>query len=125
MEQFLLDSIEVVTKKIMSAKTDSLNSVKFDVVNQPGVSNLLTIYSSLENISIHELENKFKNQDYGIFKKELIKVVSEFLTSFQSRYNASLDGFEKIENDIFNISKQCANLANNKLNIIKKKVGLA
>ena len=32
---------EVIKNKIMAAKTDSLNAVKYDLVKQPGVSNLI------------------------------------------------------------------------------------
>ncbi|MCF8526498.1 MAG: tryptophan--tRNA ligase, partial [Candidatus Nanopelagicales bacterium] len=40
---FLLDDDKAVTKKIKSAVTDSEREVRFDTVNKPGVSNLLSI----------------------------------------------------------------------------------
>ena len=43
----------------MSAVTDSEMVVKYDAENKPGISNLLTIYSSLKNISIEEAEQEF------------------------------------------------------------------
>jgi tryptophanyl-tRNA synthetase len=121
---FLLDSIDDVTKKIMSAKTDSLNKVKFDIVNQPGVSNLLTIYSALTNCSIDEAQNKFKDKDYGVFKKELVKILTEFLVQFQTKYNDQLKNFDKIERNIIETSHECLTLTNKKLQNIKQKIGL-
>ena len=44
---FLMDDINVAKKKIMSAKTDSLNRVHFDEENQPGISNLMSILSKI------------------------------------------------------------------------------
>ena len=43
----LLDSEEDIRKKIMAAVTDSDNKIYYDEDNKPGVSNLLTIYSSM------------------------------------------------------------------------------
>ena len=51
---YLLDDEKVLRKKIMSAVTDSENKVYYDPENKPGISNLLTIYSSLKKISIEE-----------------------------------------------------------------------
>lgn len=121
---FLLDSMESVSKKISSAKTDSLNIVKFDPVNQPGISNLLTIFSALSDCSITQLEQRFKNQDYGMFKKELIKVISDFLIKFQSRYNNFVNNFTQIESAIISASNECIKITNQKMENIKKKIGL-
>ena len=57
----LLDDEKTIRKKIMSAVTDSDNKIYYDKDNKPGVSNLLTIYSSLKNISIEEAEDYFKD----------------------------------------------------------------
>ena len=67
----LLDEPEVIRKKIMSAVTDSDNSIYFDEENKPGISNLLTIYSVLSDISIEDATNKFKDYNYGSFKSEV------------------------------------------------------
>ena len=55
----------------MSAVTDSENSIYYDKENKPGISNLLTIYSSLKNITIEETEQHFKDYNYGNLKKEV------------------------------------------------------
>ncbi|MBQ1522543.1 MAG: tryptophan--tRNA ligase, partial [Erysipelotrichaceae bacterium] len=44
---YLLDDINVAKKKIMSAVTDMCAHVNYDKENQPGISNLLEIMSSL------------------------------------------------------------------------------
>ena len=56
---YLLEDINISRKKIMSAVTDSDCEIKFDEVNKPGVSNLLTIESSLTGESIASLEENF------------------------------------------------------------------
>ncbi len=83
---FLKDDINVIRKKIMSAVTDSEAVVKYDVENKPGISNLLTIYASLENITIAEAEERFKDANYGTFKKAVADVVCNEIEPFQKRY---------------------------------------
>ena len=60
--------------------------MKYDVENKPGVSNLLSIYSSLTDESVSDLEAKYKDSNYGEFKNDLAEVVKSFLTDFQERY---------------------------------------
>ena len=69
---FLLDSEDVIRKKIMSAVTDSDNQVYYDPENKPGISNLLTIYSSLKNIDINKIQAN-ENQPRTVFNEEKIE----------------------------------------------------
>ncbi|PTG50155.1 tryptophan--tRNA ligase [Staphylococcus chromogenes] len=82
----LLDEPRLAAKKIKSAVTDSEGTVKFDKENKPGISNLLTMYSSLSGISIKDLEVQYANEGYGKFKGDLAEVVEQFLTEFQAKY---------------------------------------
>jgi len=83
---FLMDDIEVAKKKIMSAKTDSLNKVRFDEENQPGISNLMSILSKITNESFESIEKRFENRGYGEFKKEVAEVVGNLLLEIQNKY---------------------------------------
>lgn len=88
---FLKEPLESMRKKIMSAVTDSGNEVKFDQENKPGVSNLLTIYASLKEISIPEAEKHFEGFRYGDFKKEVAQAVVDEMGPFQERYQKIID----------------------------------
>lgn len=83
---FLKDDPKVIRKKIMSAVTDSESAVRYDVENKPGISNLLTIYASLKNITIPEAEKEFEGANYGTFKKAVADAVIEEIEPFQKRY---------------------------------------
>jgi len=83
----LKDSPESAYKKIKSAVTDSFAKVHYDEVNQPGVSNLLEIYSVLENVSVEQAEKTFAEASYGDFKHSVGESVAKFLTGVQERYN--------------------------------------
>ena len=88
---FLKDDLAVIRKKIMSAVTDSGSEVKYDVENKPGISNLLTIYASLKEISIEEVEKEFANSRYGDFKKAVADVVCAEMEVFQKKYREILE----------------------------------
>jgi DNA topoisomerase IA len=70
---------EVNIKKIKSAATDAGREVVFDEKEKPGISNLLTIHSSLSGRSIAEIENEFAGKGYGDFKAQVAEVVVEYL----------------------------------------------
>lgn len=84
----LLDEPHIAAKKIKSAVTDSDGIIKFDRDNKPGISNLLSIYSSLTDESIQDIEQKYEGEGYGKLKSDLAEIVKDFLTTFQEKYNA-------------------------------------
>ncbi len=119
---FLLDDIEVARKKIMTSLTDSENKVCYDVENKPGVSNLLTIYSSIKNISIEESESLFKNYNYKDFKEAIANSVVELLSSIQEKYKNISD--EKIMESLNVNFKEIQSTATKNLEKIMKGFGI-
>ncbi len=119
----LLDDEKTIRKKIMSAVTDSDNKIYYDKDNKPGVSNLLTIYSSLKNISIEEAENYFKDYNYGNFKKEVADVVVSVLSNIQDKYNEIINS--SMLDDILDKGREkTCEIAKEKTLDVFKKVGL-
>ena len=120
---FLKDDLKTVRKKIMSAVTDSGSEVKYDEENKPGISNLLTIYAALKEISIPEAEKHFEGYRYGDFKKEVADVVCEELDAFQKKYYEILESkaYEKV---LKKGAERASKIANITLNRVKKAVGL-
>ncbi|KGP90725.1 tryptophanyl-tRNA synthetase [Pontibacillus chungwhensis BH030062] len=89
----MLDTEKQMEKKIKSAVTDSEGIVKYDKENKPGISNLLTIYSSFSGESIESLEAKYEGKGYGDFKQGCANAVIEGMRPIQARY------YELIESD--------------------------
>lgn len=81
----IMDAPEVNAKKIKSAVTDTGREVTFDEVEKPGISNLLTIHSTISGKSISDLENDFAGKGYGDFKAEVSEVVVEFLRPIRQK----------------------------------------
>ena len=120
---FLMDNIEVAKKKIMSAKTDSLNNVHFDEENQPGISNLMSILSKITNESFESIEERFKGKGYGEFKKEVAEVVGKLLQDIQAKY--AMYNNENVLNEILNNgAKQARDVAGETLNRATVALGL-
>ncbi len=83
---YLSDSLEVMRKKIMSAVTDLGHEVKYDPVNKPGISNLMSILSSLSNKSFDDIEKEFAGKGYGDFKKAVADALINEMTPFKAKY---------------------------------------
>lgn len=120
---YLLDDLNLARKKVMSAVTDMVGEVNYDKVNQPGISNLLEILSSLTGEEIDSIVSRYKGIGYGVFKKEVADAVCSTLESIQARYN------EIIKSDIIESTlKQGAEVANKisykKLKKVQKKMGV-
>ena len=83
---FLMEDVKLVRKKIMSAQTDDLASIRFDEELQPGISNLMSILSKITGESFESIEQRYKGKGYGEFKREVAEVVCELLSDIQQKY---------------------------------------
>ncbi|MCY0904880.1 tryptophan--tRNA ligase [Arthrobacter sp. H14-L1] len=86
----LLEDPKIAAKRIKSAVTDDGTEVRFDLQAKPGISNLLTIYSTLTGTTVAELENAYAGKMYGHLKSDLASVMVEFLTPLRDRTNELL-----------------------------------
>lgn len=93
----LLDEPKATEKKIKSAVTDTEAVVRFDAKGKPGVSNLLTIYSTLTGESIPALEAAYEGKGYGALKTDLAGVMVDFVTPFKQRTQEYLDDPETLD----------------------------
>ncbi|SDL81649.1 tryptophanyl-tRNA synthetase [Arthrobacter sp. ov407] len=83
----LLEDPKLAAKRIKSAVTDAGTEIRFDSEAKPGVSNLLTIYSTLTGKPVAELEAEYQGKMYGHLKTDLAEVMVEFLTPLRNRTN--------------------------------------
>ncbi len=83
----LMDDDTTITKKIKSAVTDTDATIKLDWENKPGVSNLLSIHSSISGESILSLEDRFAGAGYGVLKGEVADVVVNALGPIRDKAN--------------------------------------
>ncbi len=118
----LLDEPAIAKKKIMSAVTDSIGIVQYDVEQQPGISNLLTILSSLTKEPIASIVSRYTDKGYGEFKKEVADTVFQFLTELQEKYDYILKS-GVVDQVLQEGNERAKHLAYKKMRKVKKKLG--
>lgn len=117
------DAPERAAKKIMSATTDSLGKIKFDMWAQPGVSNLLLIESLVTGVPLADVIATWAGETrYGELKKKVASSVSGMLEEFQARVAEVSDAqvYELLEAG----EKYANEVAGAKLLEVQKAVGL-
>lgn len=110
----LLDTPEAARKKIMSATTDSVGKIQFDMFNQPGISNLLQIEALITGVPLQDVISTWAGETrYGDLKQKVAGSVASFLTDFQSRLTAIDD--EQVYELLVKGEKYANDVANKKL----------
>lgn len=121
---FLFDSPEDITKKIMSATTDSGKEVRYNVTKKPGISNLLTIYSLLINTSTQEIEKKFSKKSYADFKKSLAKLLINYLEPLRRKQKELLTRDVYVQEILKQGQTRALVIAESTMQEVRKKMGL-
>ena len=80
----LLDEPKLIAKKIKSAVTDNDGTVRFDIAEKPGVSNLLSILGASTGRDPVALADEYSQ--YGALKIDTADAVVAMLEPIQARY---------------------------------------
>lgn len=119
----LLDDLNRIKNKIKSAVTDSDGKIKFDVENKPGISNLLTIYASLTNRSIEDVESQYANSNYQTFKEDLATIVVDAIRPIQEKYQEIINS-KALDEALDKGRDDASYIARRKLSKVYRKLGL-
>lgn len=120
----LQDDINQIKNKIRSAVTDSDTKIKFDEKNKPGISNLLTIYSAITDMSIKDIENKYSDQtSYATFKEDLANIVADHIKGIQDRYKELINSKE-LDEILDNGASRASFVAKRKMAKVLSRIGL-
>ncbi|WP_420733127.1 tryptophan--tRNA ligase [Brevibacterium luteolum] len=93
----ILDEPKALAKKFKSAVTDNDTVIAYDPEAKPGVSNLLTIYSSFSGQPIDEIVAEFDGKLYGHLKVALADLAVETLSPVRERAFELLDDPAELE----------------------------
>ena len=80
----MTDDKDTIVRKFKRAVTDSDGVVRFDAENKPGVSNLMTIYSTFTGKDLAAIEAEFAGKGYGDFKLAVAEVTADALAPVQA-----------------------------------------
>ena len=118
-----MDDDNTISKKIKSAVTDTDTSIKLDWENKPGVSNLLSIHSSLSGESILSLEERFAGAGYGVLKGEVADVVISVLGPIRDRANELMSDQTELDKLLAQGAEKAKSVAEQTLATVYDRVG--
>jgi tryptophanyl-tRNA synthetase len=121
---FMLDDIEITRKKIMSACTDSEGKVYYDEENKPGISNLMSLICVVNNITIEDTNDKYKNYNYKEFRIEVADSICKFIKNVQDKFYKYRKDEKKLKEILTNGANRSRMYASKKMEVVKEKVGL-
>lgn len=111
------------SEKMSKSAPPNSNQIYFDEVNKPGISNLISIFSAITDKSIKEIENKYKNYNYGDFKNELANEIEKLIIPIQEKYKKYRYSKELI-NILKTGAKEASKIASKKIIEVRKKFGI-
>lgn len=119
---YLMDDKDTIIRKFKRAVTDSEACVRYSE-NQPGIMNLIDIYSACTGKSVADIEKEFDGKGYGDFKLAVGESVADILMPIHTRF----DELSKDKAYIDSVIKENADKANyyatKTLRKVQKKVG--
>ena len=121
----LTDTENEIINKIKKAKTDtnpfptSIDNLK----SRPEIENLIGIYSSLSGTKIEDLLNKFKGQNFSLFKEDLSELLIKKISPISKEINKLNKDISYIDQVLKEGSEKADELSSKKIEDIKKKFG--
>lgn len=121
----LLDEPDAVRRKIKRAVTDSDAEIRFDPENKPGVSNLLSIITSLTGQDMESLCAEMAGKGYGDLKTRTADAVIASLEPLQAEYKRLIADKQYLLDILLAGAEKANYLAVKTLRKVQKKVGFA
>ncbi len=122
---FMMERPEDIMRKFKRAVTDSdtVNPVRYDPINKPGVSNLMEIYSACTGLTYDQIQAEFEGKGYGALKPAVGEAVVELLRPIQDETRRLLADKAYLEQVYRAGADKASYVANKTLRKVYKKVG--
>lgn len=121
---YLTDDADTIRRKFKRAVTDSDSEVRFDAVEKPAISNLLTIYTNCKKVTMEEAEKTFKGVGYAEFKAEVAESVIEEFAPVLEKFKAIEKDKEYLQSVLKQGAEKASYMAQKTLSKVYRKVGL-
>lgn len=119
----IMDSPEVIRKKISRAVTDSLGIVNY-TDDQPGVKNLINILCAINGTTPEEVVESYKGKGYADLKKDVAEAIISELAPVQEKVTELLKNKKSLEEIYKEGASKASYTANKVLRKMQKKIGL-
>lgn len=117
------DDKDTVIRKFKRAVTDSDNRIICSE-DKPGISNLLTIYAAVRDVSIESAEKEFEGFGYGDFKLKVGEAVADLIEPIRLEKNRLLANKDYLDDVLASGASRAERIAYKTLSKVYKKVGL-
>ena len=119
----LLDTPAKIKKSIMRATTDNVGAINYDPENQPGITNLINIYSAFTGLDVQEVASKYQGAGYGTFKKDLVEILTDSLAPIREKYD-QIRNSDELTGILADGAKKADAIAQKTMERVKKNFGL-
>ena len=121
----LTDNPDAIRRKIRKAVTDSINEVTYDPATRPGVSNLLSIFAALKDVSVDEVCKEYVDKQSVQLKDDLIDLLINELTPIQKKMEQLKSDRAYVDKILSSGSVRASELARANYNEIEVVLGLS
>jgi tryptophanyl-tRNA synthetase len=119
----LLDTPDVIQKKIKRCKTDTVKGLRFDDSERPECNNLLGLYQILSGKTKEDVAAQCQDMGWGQFKPLLTETMIESLKPIQDKYQAVIDDKGYLESVLRQGREKAEAIANETLLNVKSALG--
>ena len=119
---YLMDDPDTIMRKCKRAVTDSVGEIRY-CDEQPGVKNLIDIYSACTGETQEQVVRQFEGKGYGDFKMAVGEAVVSVLKPLQERVHELEKDKAYIDSVIKNNAEKANYFAGKTLRKVQKKVG--
>lgn len=118
----ILDKPDDIRRKVKRAVTDSIGVVRYSD-EQPGIKNLIEIYSAFSKDSIEDIEKRYEGLGYGKFKEDLAEVIIEGLKPIQEKFDSYMKNKDYLESVYKQGAEKARYISNKTLRKVYRKIG--
>ncbi|MBC9824337.1 MULTISPECIES: tryptophan--tRNA ligase [Carnobacterium] len=118
----IMDSPDIIRKKISKAVTDSIGIVNY-TDEQPGVKNLIDLVCCINGRESSEIVELFKEKGYKEFKEYVAETIINELEPLQNKVKFLLEDKHQIENILKEGARKASEISQKTLDEMKKNIG--
>ena len=121
----LTDDPDTIRRKIRRAVTDSINEVTYDPTTRPGVSNLVSIFAALKDVSVDEVCMEYVNKQSVQLKDDLVELLVDELRPIQTKMKQLNKDTTYVDKVLSSGDARASELARTNYSIIENALGLS
>ena len=126
---FLTDEPDQIKSRLKSAVTDTDRSIEYAPESRPGISNLITMWAGLANVTPQKVVSDFQSQEgkqagHAIFKKRLAQIIVDHCEPIRERYTLLMNQPQRLDDLSMHMTDIARKRAEDTMQVVRDAVGL-